>query len=300
MSSGTQAIGPVMQPRAGASLLHLGLLGAVMLLGVLAWHALTRGLAPPIGRDGIMGALGAIWMVPAIYLAAWQVLSFTSLRRALAGAAILAGLSVATFFAALGLGLISFGLLALPAGAVGVVVIGRILAGWDAADAAPASGAGRAVHVGGLMIALAGLIPAVIGMSENLVGPVRHLRRDRVLGEIREADQVGRLAAQREDLGHQRRIVPLPGVRPLVRGARDPGLVELAAQRLALRVRQDRLVVRRVQREQPAGLTGGLGRLASPGKAAAGRPGRPATICPHDTGRGPGAAPVGRDRPRAP
>ena len=69
---------------------------------------------------------------------------------------------------------------------------------------------------------------------EDFVRIPRHLGGERVLGEVREPGQVRGLVPQREDLGHQRCVVPLAGVRPLVRGARHPGLVELAPQRLVV------------------------------------------------------------------
>jgi len=70
--------------------------------------------------------------------------------------------------------------------------------------------------------------------AEHLGGLMRHLGRQRVLGEIGETDQTRGLVAQREDLRHQRCVVPAPGVRASVRCARDPRFVELATQRLGL------------------------------------------------------------------
>ena len=58
--------------------------------------------------------------------------------------------------------------------------------------------------------------------------------------------------AQREDLGHQRAVVPLSRMRPSVRGPRDPGFVESAAQRFVGGVGQHCLVGRRIERKQPA------------------------------------------------
>ena len=53
---------------------------------------------------------------------------------------------------------------------------------------------------------------------EHLIGIPCHLRGERVLGEGREPGQVRGFVAQREDLSHERRVVPLARVRPLVGG----------------------------------------------------------------------------------
>lgn len=151
--------------RLGAGAAHLLLLGAVLGAAVLAWHALTLGDAAPIGSDGMIGGLGAIWVVPAAYLAAWQVLSLRDLRHALAGAAVTTALSLGVFAAAFALGLISFGLLSLPAGAVGVIVIAHVVARRQAAETGAAPR--RWPHVAGLLLAFAGLVPTFIGTIES-------------------------------------------------------------------------------------------------------------------------------------
>jgi len=70
---------------------------------------------------------------------------------------------------------------------------------------------------------------------------------------------------------HERRIVPAAGVRTAIRGTGDPGFVELPAQRLADRVREDRLVGRGVEREQPPLLARGDGRIARPAQGIRGQ-----------------------------
>ena len=69
---------------------------------------------------------------------------------------------------------------------------------------------------------------------------LRHLRGQRELGERLEADELRGFVAQREDLLDQRAVVPAAGVRPLIRRARDPGLVVLLAQRRRFGVRRAR------------------------------------------------------------
>jgi len=82
----------------------------------------------------------------------------------------------------------------------------------------------------------------VLQELDHLGRRARHLGGQRVLGEVREADDLRRLVAQREDLGHQRRVVPLARVRAAVRGTRHPGLVEVVPQRLVGTVRHHGLV----------------------------------------------------------
>jgi hypothetical protein len=159
MSSATT---PPALPRAAARLL---LLCAVQVLGVYAWHALTRGAAAPFSTDDILGAFGVVWMVPALWLAAWQLTGLRDLRRALLGAAATLAMCVATFFAALVLGLFSAGLLALPTGAAGVVLIALFVARQEAAEDDMPRPAWP--HVVGLLLALAGLIPAWLGTFER-------------------------------------------------------------------------------------------------------------------------------------
>ncbi|BDG75114.1 hypothetical protein [Roseomonas fluvialis] len=144
---------------------RLALLLAVQAAAVLAWDALTRGPMATIPPDSVIGGLGTFWMVPAAWLAAWQVLALTDLRRALSGAAVTFVLCVVIFAVALVAGLFSAALLALPAGAVGVVLIARFIARREATeDGAPP----RAwPHVVGLLVALAGLLPAVLSIGER-------------------------------------------------------------------------------------------------------------------------------------
>ena len=67
---------------------------------------------------------------------------------------------------------------------------------------------------------------------QHLIRAVRHARGERVVRVVVEIQQARGLVAALEDLLHHRRVVPAPGVRALVRGARGPGFVERAPQRL--------------------------------------------------------------------
>lgn len=167
MSSTTTRSDPTpFAARMGAGAAHLLLLGGALSAAVLAWHALTLGDAAPIGSDGMLGGLGAIWLVPSAYLAAWQVLSLRGLRGALAAAAVTTALSLGVFAAAFLLGLVSFGLLSLPVGAVGVVVIACVVARREAAETGVAPR--RWPRVAGLLLAFAGLFPAFLGTIESV------------------------------------------------------------------------------------------------------------------------------------
>ena len=77
--------------------------------------------------------------------------------------------------------------------------------------------------------------------------------------------------AQGEDLGHQRSVVPLAGVRPAIGGARHPGLVELARAAARHGVREHGLVGGRVERQEPAFFSRGGGRLAGALERVAGQ-----------------------------
>ncbi len=152
---------------------RVALLGLVVGMGVLAWYALLGGPVPALAdAEDLLLGLAPIPLLPGFYLAAWQVMTFGSLRRALTGAAVSLALCTATFFVALGLGLVSAGLLTLPAGLVGVVVIARDLARRDADDAAPGPGAGRRAHMIGLLLGYVGLLPALLQAPEAYGGPV--------------------------------------------------------------------------------------------------------------------------------
>jgi hypothetical protein len=144
---------------------RLALLCAAQSAVVLAWHALTRDETATIPSDGLIGGLGAIWLIPAAWLAAWQLTGIADWRRALAGAAITLCLCIATFALALLLGLFSLGLLSLPVGAAGVVLIALFLARREAAEdgAAPCAWP----HVVGLLVAFVGLLPAVLSTGER-------------------------------------------------------------------------------------------------------------------------------------
>ena len=155
-------------PSALQSVLQVMLVALVVAAGVYGWHGLAAGPEPVLqDRSGIILDTAPIWLLPAWYLVAWQVLSFASLRRAVRGAAAMTGLCLLTFVVALLLGVVSAGLLALPVGLVGILVIARRLARFDAADAAPAAGAPRWGHVLGVLAGYAMLIPALLAQRDE-------------------------------------------------------------------------------------------------------------------------------------
>ncbi len=148
--------------------LQVVLVAAVVAAGVYGWHALAAGPVPVLqDTTGVILDTAPIWVLPAWYLAAWQLLTFASLRRALLGVAAMAGLCLLTFILALLLGLVTGGILALPVGLVGILVIARLLARWDAADAAPMAGAGRLAHVLGVLAGYVVLIPALLMLRDE-------------------------------------------------------------------------------------------------------------------------------------
>src|SRR5207302_775316 len=87
---------------------------------------------------------------------------------------------------------------------------------------------------------------------EHLGDAVRHAGRERVLGVVREVEQPGRLVPALEDLLDHGRVVPAAGGGSAVRGARHPGLVEVAPQAFRLRIRHHRDIGRLVEIQDPA------------------------------------------------
>ena len=85
---------------------------------------------------------------------------------------------------------------------------------------------------------------------QHLGGIARHLGGQRIVREAGESRELRGLVPQRQDFLDQRAVVPLR--RTLLRGARDPGRVEVLAQLPIFGVCQDCLVIRCVQREDPA------------------------------------------------
>lgn len=148
------------------------LLALVVGAGIYAWYGLFGGpvAVRPWADDPLISA-APIWVLPAWYLMAWQVLAFASLRQALIGAAVSLGFSLATFWLAFGLGLISAGLLVLPVGIAGVVLIALELARRDRADAAPGTCAARWTHLVGLLLGFAGLLPALLHTNDQFGMP---------------------------------------------------------------------------------------------------------------------------------
>ena len=87
---------------------------------------------------------------------------------------------------------------------------------------------------------------------EHLGDAVRHAGRERVLGVVREVEQPRRLVPALEDLLDHGRVVPAAGGGSPVRGARHPGLVEVAPQAFRLRIRHHRDIGRLVEIQDPA------------------------------------------------
>ncbi|MNQ51779.1 hypothetical protein D3C85_657740 [compost metagenome] len=97
--------------------------------------------------------------------------------------------------------------------------------------------------------------------AEHLLGRLGHLGGQRQLGVVGEAQQLGQLLAQVEDLGHQRAVVVLAGVGALVGGAGGVGGVQLLAQGAVVGVGHHRVVAGELQGHQPAVEALGLRRL---------------------------------------
>lgn len=155
-------------PAWSAVLVQLALLAAVTIVAVFGALALAtaNALGLPRGWDLVF----AIIIPPAAYLAAWQVLSFPSLRGALRGAVIAAGMCVGAFGATFVAGMATVGFAVPVAALLCVSVIAAWLARLDDTEAGPGGGAGRFVHTVGLVVFLAGLLPAAMHVATPNVG----------------------------------------------------------------------------------------------------------------------------------
>jgi hypothetical protein len=138
----------------------------------LAWLGYMAAMMPDVRAQGSLatGPAGMIWFVPAVYLAAWQVLVFRTLSVAIAGAVLLTVLSFATFLFAWIVGLFSLGLLVPPASIIGMCVMVVALTGLQGRDAdtptnaasAKAHGFGAGLFVVGFLVSM----PAILGKSD--------------------------------------------------------------------------------------------------------------------------------------
>ncbi|MNH08140.1 hypothetical protein D3C79_675480 [compost metagenome] len=104
--------------------------------------------------------------------------------------------------------------------------------------------------------------------AHHLLGLVRHLGGQGELGVVAKAEQLGQLAAQGEQLGHDGGVVPLAGVRALLGGAGGEGLIQLGAQRAVVGIHHHRQVGGDVQGEQPTLLALVLSQLTGGGLCA--------------------------------
>ena len=90
--------------------------------------------------------------------------------------------------------------------------------------------------------------------GHDVIRNVRHLFNQRVFRIVPVTQQSGELLSQRQDLRHQRSIVPFPGVGTLLRGAGVIGRVHFLPELPVVCISHYRLIGGILQREQPAGL----------------------------------------------
>ena len=95
----------------------------------------------------------------------------------------------------------------------------------------------------------------IVEEPEHLLAALRHARGQRIVGEVRIAQQQRKLVAQRQDFVDDRVVVEAARGRPELGGPRDPGLVDVAPQLLALGAGHDGHVGRLIELEQPAAAT---------------------------------------------
>ncbi|BDG70255.1 hypothetical protein Rmf_01840 [Roseomonas fluvialis] len=144
---------------------HLILLSVVTVILVLGVMALTAAPAFGLGRSWDF----VTWMIaaPAIYLAAWQLLSLESIAAALRGAALATAMCAAAFGATFVAGFATVGFAIPVAALLSVSMIGEWLTRRDDIMAGSGCGAGRFAHTAGLVAFLAGLVPAAMHVSRT-------------------------------------------------------------------------------------------------------------------------------------
>ena len=145
-----------------ANLILLNVVTVVLMLGVMA---LVTAPIFGLGRGWDFVA----WMIaaPAVYLAAWQLLSFGSIVAALRGAAIATTICAAAFGATFVAGFATVGFAIPVAALLSVSMIGEWLARRDDIMAGPGRGAGRFAHTAGLVAFLAALVPAAMYVART-------------------------------------------------------------------------------------------------------------------------------------
>ena len=95
-----------------------------------------------------------------------------------------------------------------------------------------------------------GAFSQVAQKVEHLLRILRHFGRQRLIGIAVEAQQLSQLVAQGEDFRHYRAVIPLTGIRPLVRSAGGIGAIQLFTQRLVIAVGHYRQIARDIQGQQ--------------------------------------------------
>jgi hypothetical protein len=150
-------------PPIGHGLMQILLQLCIVWLGLAGWCAIANRATPviptvmmPFGFNESWNDVGGIFVAPALYIAAWQAVSFGSLQRALWGGLIGTGMCLAGFILTGIVTLLAFPV-ALPFGLACAGAIAKWLAWQDERDAGEDGGAGQAAHIVGLSIALLGL-----------------------------------------------------------------------------------------------------------------------------------------------
>ncbi len=119
---------------------------------------------------------------------------------------------------------------------------------------------GESAQLGQLFFTLRTSAFCQIGQEiQHLLRVFRHFGGERFMGVVFKTQQFRQFMTQREDLFHNRAVIPLASIRPLVRGAGAVGAVHLFTQRLIVAVGHHRQVARNIQRQQIALLFFGFG-----------------------------------------
>ena len=92
----------------------------------------------------------------------------------------------------------------------------------------------------------------IVEEAQHLGRFIRHLGGQRVVGIGGKTQQLRQFMTQRDDFVHQRRVVPLAGIRPLIGSPGDKGGVDLLAQCPIVAVHDDGQIGGNIQREEPA------------------------------------------------